>query len=144
MRPWQVVLVVSIVCLVGLTQPERAVASCWSCDSQAGCVETCLGAGGYAECSYILSCNNECVVVHCGTGGSSCTGTRECAACSQALEECGIENSGVRLIVPHGELPPAGSWLEKKGRELRLCRSTIEQSLGPRPVAVGPLRPGRS
>ncbi len=141
----RIMLVVGIFGIITLVAPGPIDAACYICEGSSGCQEPCTGQNGKSTCTQQQTCGGSgCMVTWCTTTGSNCTGTQECAACSQALEECGIENSGASLIVPHGELPPAGSWLEKKDRELRLCRSTIEQSLDPGHETIAPIRPGRS
>lgn len=142
---WRVMLVVGILSLGTLVVPGTTTAACYMCDPVTGCQEACATTNGKKVCTQTeVWGQNGPTVTSCSITGSICSGTRECSACSPALEECGIENSGASLIVPHGQLPPGGSWLEKKDRELRLCRATVGSPSGPRAMAVGPVLPGRS
>ena len=136
-------LATAVVMMVGVL--GNAEAACYRCTSKSKCADACNGSGGKNQCSFRTACgsNNTCVSYDCQLAGSGCIGTAECAACSQALEECGIENTGASLIVPNGEAPPGGSWLEPEGVELRVCRKTVEPVLSrpPTPTEAGEPRP---
>ena len=130
-----------ILALATWVASESAEAVCYRCDDDYQCVDACQNNGGKNQCSFRTACgsNGTCANYDCELAGSSCTGTAECAACSAALEECGIENVGASLIVPNGEPPPSGSWLEIKQRELKICWETIKTPTRQLPAAGEPL-----
>ena len=127
-----------------LAVPGNTEAACYRCNLEQECADACQSSSGKNQCSFQVHCGSfNCVNFNCQLLGDSCTGTAECAACSEALEECGIENAGASLIVPNGEAPPGGSWLEPEGVELRVCRKAVEPVLSrpPTPTEAGEPRP---
>lgn len=129
-------LFVFLVCLI-LIPSQAAIAGCWECES-GKCEKTCTGNIGYRECNYQTYCgSNGCINLGCTRWGFQCVGTHSCGgSCHQGIEECGPQNVG-SLVVPNGEMPLGGSWLDRKNSELRLCSVSVRAPAGEEASAFG-------
>ena len=139
MKNWVIWISAVTAIAVWTGMPGNADATCYQCAQDYSCIDACSGSGGKNQCSFQRHCGTfGCVNFNCEVLGNSCLGTAECAACAEALEECGVENAGASLIVPNGEAPPCGFWLGLKERELKVCRNIFEpdQRPGSLPAAV--------
>lgn len=136
----RITLIISLL-IVGVTiAPPSTDAACWKCPPSNKCGKACQGESGKNQCNYQVYCasNGVCFYWDCKLSGAACTGTEDCgSSCHQNIEECGPANAGASLVIPNGEMPSGGSWLDRKGSELRLCRHSIGPTAGEETGAFG-------